>query len=506
MDQVHTGMADNIRTTPLRLRPSEHRTILFLGDVLMGIGSVFAAIGTWVQYVQYTVNLEALRIIDEALLDGRVMDPIRAQELAERIVNTDVEVPGWFYLLPLIWVILLVELYEPHIAGSGRKTSRGIAIAAFIGLIAFSLLFITRQETDLPRVGVGAFLLFASLLTLIWRMIFIRIYKQTGQMRRVMLVGAGKAGQALAELYNSLGPRSFNIIGYIDDDPRKLKKKYHELPVLGTSERLLEIMDAYRISDIVVAINGEIQGKTFQNILDAQEKGANVTRMPILYEEMTGRVPIHHLESDWIIRSFVDGLSISGFYEMTKRLIDILGAIVGLLILVIALPFLSLAILVDSGLPIFYSQPRLGRGRRVFTIYKFRSMRRKSNAVQEVHTTTENDPRITRVGRFLRKTRLDELPQFWNVLRGDMSLVGPRAEVPDLVAEYQKQIPFYRARLLVKPGLTGWAQINYGYVASVTETGVKLEYDLYYIKHRTISMDIQIILRTIGTAVRATGR
>jgi lipopolysaccharide/colanic/teichoic acid biosynthesis glycosyltransferase len=121
-------------------------------------------------------------------------------------------------------------------------------------------------------------------------------------------------------------------------------------------------------------------------------------------------------------------------------------------------------------------------------------------------TTMENDPRVTRVGNFLRKSRLDELPQFWNVLRGDMSLVGPRAEIPSLVAEYQKQIPFYRARLLVKPGLTGWAQINYGYVASVTETGVKLEYDLYYIKHRTISMDIQIILRTISTVIRRTGR
>jgi lipopolysaccharide/colanic/teichoic acid biosynthesis glycosyltransferase len=123
-----------------------------------------------------------------------------------------------------------------------------------------------------------------------------------------------------------------------------------------------------------------------------------------------------------------------------------------------------------------------------------------------MHATVENDPRVTRVGNFLRKSRLDELPQFWNVLRGDMSLVGPRAEIPELVGEYQKQIPFYRARLLVKPGLTGWAQINYGYVASVTETGVKLEYDLYYIKHRTITMDIQIILRTIGTVVRRTGR
>jgi lipopolysaccharide/colanic/teichoic acid biosynthesis glycosyltransferase len=142
----------------------------------------------------------------------------------------------------------------------------------------------------------------------------------------------------------------------------------------------------------------------------------------------------------------------------------------------------------------------------VFKIYKYRTMRQDAEADGEAKTTLENDPRVTRVGRFLRKTRLDELPQFWNVLRGEMSLVGPRAERPELVAEYQKQVPFYRARLLVKPGLGGWAQINYGYVASVTETAVKIEYDLYYIKHRTLGMDFQIILRTIGTVLRRTGR
>jgi exopolysaccharide biosynthesis polyprenyl glycosylphosphotransferase len=276
--------------------------------------------------------------------------------------------------------------------------------------------------------------------------------------------------------------------------------------VLGASACLLDLIDDHRITDIVVAINGEIQGSTFQTILDAQEKGVDVTRMPILYEEMTSRVPIHHLESDWIIRSFVDGLPVSGFYELFKRLVDILGALVGLIILAIAFPFLALAIYLDSGPPIFYSQPRLGRGRKVFTIYKFRSMKRKNDGFTVPRTTIKDDPRITRVGRFLRKTRLDELPQFWNVLRGDMSLVGPRAEVPKLVEEYQKQVPFYRARLLVKPGLTGWAQINYGYVSSVEETSIKLEYDLYYIKHRTLLMDFQIILRTIWTVFRRTGR
>ena len=489
-------MADNIRTTPLRLRPSEHRAILFVGDLLMAFASVFAAIETWRRYL---VSAK----IDE-LLDKNIALP-KAQQLAELLISF--KVPVWFYLLPIAWMLLLVELYEPHVASSGRKTSRGIAVAGFVGLMAYSLVFIVRQDPNsLPRIGVGAFLLFASLLTLAWRMVFIRIYKSTGQRRRVLLIGAGKAGQTLAELYQVSGTRSFYLVGYVDDDEQKAGKSFQGISVLGPSARLLDLIEVYRVSDLVVAISGEIEGATFQSILDAQEHGVDVTRMPILYEEMTGRVPIHHLESDWIIRSFVDEVHVSGFYDLFKRLLDVLGGIAGMVILAILFPFLALAVAVDSGFPVFYSQLRLGRGGSIFRIYKFRSMHKKAEEEVNMRATLENDPRVTRVGNFLRKSRLDELPQFWNVLRGDMSLVGPRAEIPELVGEYQKQIPFYRARLLVKPGLTGWAQINYGYVASVTETGVKLEYDLYYIKHRTISMDIQIILRTIGTVIRRTGR
>lgn len=488
-------MAENIRTTPLRIRPSEYRSLLVLGDLLMAIVSVFASLYVWRQYNFYV-------ILNELLAAG--VPQGRAIQRATILNNLEPQV--WFYLLPIVWILLLVELYDPHVAGSGRKTTRGIALAAFIGLVAYSLLFIVRADTNLPRVGVGAFLLLASLLTLLWRMIFIRIYKTTGQRRRVLLIGAGKAGQTLAELYNSAGTRSFNLIGYVDDDTAKVGKRICGLRVLGSSVHMLNIIDVYHISDLVIAINGEIQGATFQSILDAQERGVEVTRMPIMYEEMTGRVPVHHLESDWIIRSFVDGLHVSGFYDLTKRLLDILGASVGLLIFAITSPFLSIAVLVDTGFPVFYSQPRLGKGGLIFKIYKYRTMRQDAEADGEAKTTLENDPRVTRVGGFLRRTRLDELPQFWNVLRGEMSLVGPRAERPELVAEYQKQVPFYRARLLVKPGLTGWAQINYGYVASVTETAVKIEYDLYYIKHRTFSMDFQIILRTIGTVLRRTGR
>ena len=488
-------MAENVRTTPLRLRPSEHRTILFIGDLITAVVSVFAALYTW---RQYNISVRLAELIAADTPSGRI---------PQLLNQLNIEAPFWFYLLPIVWMLLLVELYEPHVAGSGRKTTRGIAIAAFVGLAAYSLVFTIRQDpTNLPRIGVGAFLFFASVLTLAWRVLFISIYKTTGQRRRILLIGAGKAGQTLAELYRNEGTRSFNIVGFIDDDMMKVGESYYGLPVMGTCKQLLNLIDVYRISDLVVAINGEIKGATFQSILDAQEKGVDVTRMPILYEEMTSRVPVHHLESDWIIRSFVDELRVSGFYDLSKRLVDILGGLAGLLIFAVSFPFLGLAVALDSGFPILYSQPRLGRGGLKFTIYKFRTMHQGAEHDNGARTTAENDPRVTRVGRFLRKTRLDELPQFWNVLRGEMSLVGPRAEIPELVAEYQKQIPFYRARLLVKPGLTGWAQINYGYVASVTETAVKLEYDLYYIKHRTFTMDFQIILRTIGTVLRRTGR
>lgn len=453
----------------------------------MGLASVVSAIYTWIEYNRYVlINIEGVR---------------------PRRVPDFVDVPNWFYFLPLIWTFLLVDLYEPHVAGNGRKTIRGIAIAAFVGFVAYSVIFLVSPEPgSLPRVGFGAFLLYASLLTLTWRALFIRLYKTTGQMRRVLVVGAGRAGQTLAQLYNDSSPRSFNLVGFIDDDTSKIGTSLEGVPIISSSDQLLRVIDAYRISDLVIAITGAIHGETFQAILEAQERGVDVTRMPIMYEEMMGRVPIHYLESDWIIRSFVDGLQVSGFYLLTKRLLDILGAITGLLIFIVTLPFLSLAVIADTGLPIFYSQYRMGRGGSLFRIYKYRSMYQNTNTDTQPNLTLENDPRITPVGRFLRRTRLDELPQFWNVLKGEMSLVGPRAEQPELVLGFQRQIPFYRARLLVKPGLTGWAQINYGYVASITETAVKLEYDLYYIKHRTLAMDFQIILRTIGTVFRRTGR
>lgn len=476
------------RPPGLRLRPSEHRVILLLGDLLTAIGALWGAIYAWHRYSLYV-------LLASGIPQGRAL----------RMLN--VKVPFWFYLLPLGWLVLMVELYEPRVAANRRRTLRGVAIAAFIGLVAYSLVFITKQDPNsLPRIGVGAFLVLASLLTLAWRFLYIRLYTSPGLMRRVLVVGAGKAGTTLAQAYKDVQPPPFHLVGFIDDDPQKIGTRLEGFPVLAGSDRLMEVIEEQGISDLVVAITGEMRGSTFQTILDAQERGIEVTRMPLLYEELTGRVPIHHLESDWLIRSFVDEARVSGFYELTKRLIDILGGLIGLVILAVIFPFAALATVLDTGFPIFYSQKRLGKGGREFTIYKFRTMYQNAEPDGRPRLAEENDPRVTRVGAFLRAMRLDEFPQFFNVLRGEMSLVGPRAERPELVAEFQKQIPFYRARLLVKPGITGWAQINYGYVSTVYETAIKLEYDLYYIKHRSILMDLLIMLRTVGTVLTGKGR
>lgn len=481
-------MADLSRSPRFRLGPNEHRIILLLGDLIAAAGALIGSLYTWRQYSLYV-------LISKGIPEARAL----------RFLS--IEPPFWFYFLPVVWLLLLVELYDPHAAANWRKTLRGIAIAALVGMVGYSVIFTTfKDPNSLPRIGVGAFVLYASFLTVVWRLVYIRLYTSPGLLRRVLVVGAGKAGQTLAEMYKLLSPPPFSLVGYIDDDPHKVGKKICGFPILASSDRLIEIVEKQHVSDVVVAINGEIRGNTFQALLDVQESGVEIVRMPTMYEELTGRVPIHHLESDWIIRSFVDEARVSGFYEVSKRAVDILGSLVGLGILASLTPFIALAILLDSGLPIFYSQERLGKGGAVFRIYKFRTMRQDAEVDGKARLAQRHDPRITRVGNFLRVTRLDELPQFWNVLRGEMSLVGPRAERPQLVAEFQKQIPFYRARLLVKPGLAGWAQVNYGYAATVEDTAVKLEYDLYYIKHRNIWLDFFIILRTVGTVLGRRGR
>lgn len=412
---------------------------------------------------------------------------------------------GWFVLLPGVWFLLMINLYDVRRAGSWRETIRGVIFAAIGGGLLYMIAYFSSAPGSLPRRGVLYFLIMAVVLTLIWRWIYVRVFTTPGFMRRVLIVGAGESGVTLLRVAKEMQPPPFHVLGFVDDDVSKHKNVIEGLTVRGDNSVLLDLIAQEGITDLFVAILGPMNGEMFQAILDAQERGVQITRMPVAYEDLLGRLPINHLESDWLLTSFVDELRVSPLYTIAKRLIDIIGGFVGVTIAALIFPWVGLGILIESGRPVLHFQKRLGKEGRLINVVKFRTMKQDAEADGQAHWAQEDDPRKTRVGHVLRRAHLDEFPQFWNVLRGGMSLVGPRPERPELVAELEKQIPFYRARLLTKPGITGWAQVNYGKGASVEGSAKKLEYDLYYIKHRSFWMDLWIILRTIGSIVGLRG-
>ena len=467
------------RSSKLRLKPSEQRFILVLGDFLAASISLLIALYVWGSGDSwYRFSVEFLKY----------------------------RAPAWFYLLPFIWLILLVDTYDTRKSANLRQTLRGIGLVFLTSIIAYLVIYFAVAPNSLPRLGVAVFIAAATLLTLVWRLLYIRTFTSVSRQQRVLIVGAGKAGTALVEVISELDPPPFKLIGLIDDDPAKLGTNIHGSPILGNHESMAEIITNQGITDLILAISNEMNHGMFQSILTAQEEGINLATMTDTYESLSGRVPIDLLESDWVISAFLDRAPTSGFYRIAKRLMDVVLGLVGLLGLTLLSPLLALLIFIDSGRPIIFKQERLGKGGKPYIIFKFRTMKSKSDMEKEALVTATDDPRITRIGKFLRKAHLDELPQIINVLRGEMSFVGPRSERIELVRVFQMDVPFYRARMLVKPGITGWAQIHQAYAETIEETAIKLQYDLYYIEHASILMDLNILLRTVGSVLGFKGR
>lgn len=461
----------------IQLRTAERRMLLIVGDFIVAIIATITALALWSEFDYLTLSEEFVRA--------------RA---------------GWFVLLPLVWLVLMTNMYDHRRSASWSETLRGVLAAAGMGTILYLSVYFFRTEAgSLPRRGPLYFLIIVVAITLLWRWIYIKVFTTPQFLRRVLVVGAGTSGLALVELLQGLESSPFYIVGLIDDDIEKHGKEFHGIKVLGGSSQLEKVVIREEVSDIIVAILGPMNGEMFQALLDAQERWVEIIRMPVLYEELLGRVPIHHLESDWLLRSFVDEVRVSGPYSIGKRLLDILGALVGIVALLIVLPWVSIAILLESGRPLFFTQSRLGQRGKPYKLIKFRTMWQDAEANGEPHWAREGDPRMTKVGLILRKIYVDEFPQFINVLLGDMSLVGPRPERPEVVEQLEKEIPFYRARLLAKPGIGGWAQVNYGKGGSIEGSAEKLEYDLYYIKHRSMALDLWIMVRSVGSAIFLSG-
>jgi len=461
-----------------RLKSGERWFILFSGDFIVGVISILVAIYFW------------------ARQDWLLSDWVNF--IRERV-------PYWFFLIPIIWILLLIELYDVRRAARQSETLKGIGIAAVTSLGLYMLVFFISDARSLPRLGVLVFIITTSILTLAWRLIYIRVFTAPLFMRRVLIIGAGKAGSALVKVVKEIWPPPFHLIGLIDDDPDKKGMQIEGFPVLGGCRQLMPLVESEKITDLVFAISGDMSVEMLREMITAGESGAEITTMPIVYEELLNRVPIAWLQSDWILRYLVDQMRVGGFYEILKRIMDIAGSLAGLFFMILAFPIIGLAIALDNGFPIFYYQERVGKNGRSYRMYKFRTMIKDAEK-DGMQVTIQNDQRITRVGWILRKTHIDEFPQFFNVLIGDMSLVGPRAERQEIMEKLQLKIPFYRARLMVRPGLTGWAQVNFGYASNAEANAIKTEYDLYYIKNRNLLLDITTLLKTPGTVIGFRGQ
>jgi exopolysaccharide biosynthesis polyprenyl glycosylphosphotransferase len=312
----------------------------------------------------------------------------------------------------------------------------------------------------------------------------------------LIIAGAGKEGQEIAQVIKSAG-ENYEVVGFIDDDKVKTGKSALEekIEILGSSDQLLTLIEKYRIDQIVFARGEKDNPRLTKNILSARLKGIEVIDMPDMYQTLKWRIPINYVEDNWFLREKGFEYPKNIVVMKAKRLIDIIISSFIFLISLPLWPIFALLIKMNSRGPVFYVQKRVGKNESLFSLYKFRSMIDKAEENEAVWAG-ENDKRITFVGKILRKLHLDELPQFWNVIRGEMSLVGPRPERPEFVEELEKKIPYYSLRHFMKPGITGWAQVNFPYASSIEDSQEKLEYDLYYVSHMNLLFDFQVLLKT----------
>ncbi len=339
------------------------------------------------------------------------------------------------------------------------------------------------------------FLLFGTVVFCIWRLLFASMLTLPALRTKAIIVGANDAGNSLAQEFRRALRTRTTLLGYIHEGPDQ-RPIGDDLPILGGRNVLQKLIEQRALDTIITAVSYEKYPDLFRCVLAATQQGITIAPMTIVYEHTCGKLPVEYIGDQWYA-SLPTESTTSVFYNCWHRGMDILFGCIGLLVLLCALPVLAPLICFNSPGPIFYHQERLGYRGKKFSVHKFRSMHVNAEYVGQAQWAKQRDPRVTGIGRFLRATHLDELPQVLNILRGEMSLIGPRPERQEFVVELEKTIPYYRYRLLIKPGLTGWAQVKHPYTNTEQEALVKSQYDLYYIRHQSFLLDISILLRTV---------
>jgi len=423
----------------------------------------------------------------------------------------------WFLLLSILWLVFAYALnaYEQRALS---RLSQSLLVSIKAGALTVAIyILIPFISPSLPssRLSLFSFFLFALFFLAAGRWLYAISLGQKIFNRRAMIVGTGWAAKSIYEAINQEGDGSYEVAGFVVKNPLKkaeegflktiFESKAKEISLIEDLSELPTFIQKNKVDTLILASSEEANGETLQTMVDCLELGVEVIPMPVLYEQLTGRVPVEYINDSWYVALPINHPGTKYLWNLTKRFGDIVLSSLGLIFLGLVTPFIAVAIYLDSPGPILYRQARVGKGGRIFYIYKFRSMVPDAEKGQAVWAK-KNDERVTRVGKILRKTHIDEFPQLINILKGEMSAVGPRPERPEFVEKLAKEIPFYRVRHAVKPGMAGWGLVRQGYGASKEDALIKLQYDLYYIKHQSLWLDTIILIKTIFDTLTFRGR
>ncbi len=374
-----------------------------------------------------------------------------------------------------------------------------------VGVVCIGIGLVTYVVPEFGVEGSMYYLtiLFVAVFLLLWRVSFDIYLQRFSPKEKILMLGTGEAAQLLGREIRQRERLGFQLEGFVSIEPEAGNDVAGIGKLLGDASRLVAIAREHRVKKVVVALNERRGGYPIASLLDLKVHGCNVVEWPTFFEMLAGRIPIDNLAPSYFI--FQSGFRKSSLLLYTRRVLSLLTALALLFILSPLVAVTALLIKIDSPGPVFYTQERVGRRGRTFRIVKFRSMRVDAETAGGAIWATENDPRITRVGRWIRRARIDEIPQLWNVLKGDIGVVGPRPERPEFVQKLEAMIPYYSLRHTISPGLTGWAQVMFTYCGTIEESKEKLQYDLFYIKNMSIKLDLLILFRTVKIVLLGRG-
>jgi sugar transferase (PEP-CTERM system associated) len=417
---------------------------------------------------------------------------------------------GWMKLLLVTFVIQLAfylfDLYDLRTTRSYRRVITNIAVALATATVLLSILFYAAPVLEPGRGIFPVELAFVAALIPAWRLMvaWSEGHPQLGMRERVLILGTGEQAIEIARATLERSNAGFHIVGFVDNIPELVGKSLINPSVIGLTDDIGMLVERHQVDRIVVAVEDRRGKFPTEELLNLTLSGRiAVEESARYYERLTGKIASEMLRPSWLI--FSRGSRYSNVMHHVRRILNAGLAAAGFALSLPIMVLTAIAVKLDSRGPIFYTQERVGRNGRLFKIIKFRSMCAGAESSSGPVWAEASDPRVTRVGRVIRKLRLDELPQFINVIRGDMNFVGPRPERPVFVEQLSAMIPYYSQRHLIKPGLTGWAQIKYPYGASVEDAIEKLRYDLYYIKNQSLLLDAVIVFETVKTVLFGRG-